>query len=154
MDRQKEQPLHMNTENLAKAVYTVNKHAKTAPNPKYLYYLKKKALLKLITEGKAEKKGLHFSQNPKYSKQQSDVLVCAGSYYFHMPPAKEDFHQLPHLGSLNQSYRNPKSHLSLSKAKELLQAYTGIKEEQPSKRPVAHSRTYVKPVFKKLGENY
>lgn len=27
-------------ENLSKAVYTVNRHAKTAPNPKYLYLLK------------------------------------------------------------------------------------------------------------------
>ncbi|MGD6817581.1 YkyB family protein [Metabacillus sp. 84] len=155
-DRKKDQFLQMTPENIAKAVYTVNRHAKTATNPKYLYFLKKKALIKLISEGKAEKKGLHFSKNPKFSKQQSDVLVCAGSYYFHMPPSKEDFQQLPHLGSLNQTYRNPKSHFPLQKAKELLQAYTGIKEEKLSQPQSGqpHSRTYVKPVFKKLGENY
>ncbi|MBS2968644.1 hypothetical protein J9317_07725 [Metabacillus sp. KIGAM252] len=153
MDRQKEQALPMTADNIAKAIYTVNRHAKTATNPKFLYFLKKKALLKLISEGKAEKKGLHFSQNPKFSKQQSDVLVCAGSYYFHMPPTKEDFHQLPHLGALSQSYRNPKTHLSLQKAKDLLQMYTGTREENTGK-PMQQSRTYVKPVFKKLGENY
>ena len=27
-------------ENIAKAIYTVNRHAKTAPNPKFLYLLK------------------------------------------------------------------------------------------------------------------
>ncbi len=42
-------------ENLSKAVYTVNRHAKTAPNPKYLYLLKKRALQKLVKEGKGKK---------------------------------------------------------------------------------------------------
>lgn len=39
--------LQPTVENLSKAVYTVNRHAKTAPNPKYLYLLKKRALQKL-----------------------------------------------------------------------------------------------------------
>ncbi|MCV9887428.1 YkyB family protein [Metabacillus halosaccharovorans] len=144
------------TENLARAIYVVNRHAKTAPNPKFLYALKKKALLKLVHEGKAVKKGLHFSNNPKFSKQQSDVLVSAGEYYFHMPPTKDDFEKLPHLGSLNKTYRNPKTHMSLTKAKILLQCYVGMKEE---KKPVQSfqskkTRTYEKPVFKRLGESY
>ncbi|MDQ0229522.1 YkyB family protein [Metabacillus malikii] len=150
MDDQK-----LTTENLARAIYVVNRHAKTAPNPKFLYSLKKKALLKLVLEGKAKKEGLHFSNNPKYSKQQSDVLVSAGDYYFHMPPTKDDFNQLPHLGSLNQTYRNPKTHMSLSKAKILLQNYVGVHEDpQHSKTYNKHKRTYEKPVFKKLGESY
>lgn len=142
-------------ENLSKAIFVVNKHAKTASNPKFLYLLKKKALLKLLSEGKAQKKGLHFSQNPKYSQQQSDVLVCAGKYYFHMPPTKEDFEHLPHLGTLNSTYRNPKTHLSLTKAKALLQTYVGMKENQEKKQPAAKKQpAYSKPVFKRLGESY
>jgi YkyB-like protein len=144
-------------ENLARAIYVVNRHAKTAPNPKYLYALKKKALLKLVQEGKATKKGLHFSNNPKFSQQQSDVLVLAGEYYFHMPPTKDDFDQLPHLGSLNSTYRNPKAHMSLTKAKILLQNYVGMKEEKktkPHNYRTNKARTYEKPVFKRLGESY
>ena len=92
-------------ENLSKAIYTVNRHAKTATNPKYLYLLKKKALQKLLNEGKGKKVGLHFSKNPRFSQQQSDVLISLGDYFFHMPPTKEDFANLPHLGTLNHSYR-------------------------------------------------
>jgi hypothetical protein len=144
------------TENLAQAIYTINRHAKTAPNPKFLYTLKKKALIKLVFEGKAKKEGLHFSSNPKFSKQQSDVLVSAGDYYFHMPPTKDDFNQLPHLGSLNQTYRNPKAHMPLSKAKTLLQNYVGMKEDKhpPKSNQPKRTHTYEKPVFKKLGESY
>ncbi|MCP8970874.1 YkyB family protein [Ectobacillus ponti] len=112
-------------EQLAQAVFVVNSHAKSAPDPKYLYWLKRRTLEKLIAEGQAKKEGLHFSRNPRLSKQQSDVLVKAGSYYFHLPPAKEDFQTLPHLGELNDTYRNPKPTLSLSAAKRLLQQYIG-----------------------------
>ncbi|WLR53186.1 YkyB family protein [Bacillus tianshenii] len=138
-------------------MFTVNRHAKTAPDPKYLYTLKKKSLEKLLKEGKAKKCGLHFSQNPKNSLQRSDLLVSVGDYYFHMPPAKEDFKQLPHLGTANQSYRNPKVRMSLSFAKRLLQAYTGMKPAAPNqnsyfKQP--QQRHYEKPVFKKLGDSY
>ena len=153
MDDQRNQPLKPTTDNVAKAIYIVNRHAKTAPDPKFLYMLKKRALQKLLTEGKAKKEGLHFSNNPKNSKQQSDVLISAGEYYFHMPPTKDDFENLPHLGSLNQSYRNPKIHLSLAKAKALLQQYVGVKETV-SNRPNKTAPTYKKPVFKRLGESY
>ncbi|MFS0823793.1 YkyB family protein [Bacillus sp. 1P02SD] len=146
-------PLEPTVDNLARAIFVVNRHAKTATNPKFLYLLKRKALEKLILEGKAKKKGLHFSRNPKNSQQQSDVLISAGDYYFHMPPTKEDFSRLPHLGKLNQTYRNPKTHLSLSLAKSLLQQYVGI-EEKTENNHSPHKRTYQKPVFKKLGESY
>jgi hypothetical protein len=154
-DHNRNQPLKPTTENIARAIYIVNRHAKTAPDPKFLYTLKKRALHKLLTEGKAKKEGLHFSNNPRNSKQQSDVLVSAGEYYFHMPPTKEDFENLPHLGSLNQTYRNPKIHLSLAKAKALLQQYVGIRESTPAgSAPKKPSPTYKKPVFKRLGESY
>lgn len=146
-------PLEPTVHNLARAIFIVNRHAKTAPNPKFLYLLKRKALEKLLVEGKAQKEGLHFSRNPKNSQQQSDVLVSAGDYYFHMPPSKEDIASLPHLGTLNSTYRNPKTQLSLTKAKILLQDYVGLKEESPNSASTFR-KPHQKPVFKKLGQSY
>jgi hypothetical protein len=141
-------------DNLAQAIFIVNRHAKTATNPKLLYKLKQEALKKLIEEGKAKKAGLHFSENPRNSQQQSDVLVECGRYTFHIPPTKTDFLELPHLGKLDGLVRNPKATLSLSSARALLQAYTGISEqEQPPSNP-KKNKTYQQPVFKKLGERY
>ena len=139
-------------ENLSQAIFIVNRHAKTAPNPKYLYKLKYSALQKLIKEGKAKKIGLHFSNNPKYSQQQSDVLISCGKYTFHLPPSKSDFAELPHLGKLDSHVRNPKSALSLTQAKKILSTYTGITEEDKTHPSV--KKKYTKPVFKKLGESY
>ncbi|WP_442599309.1 YkyB family protein [Neobacillus sp. D3-1R] len=138
--------------NLSQAIFTVNRHAKTAPNPKQLYLLKHEALKKLLREGKAKKVGLHFSQNPGKSQQRSDVLVVCDQYTFHIPPTKTDFSELPHLGKLDENIRNPKSSLSLNQAKKLLHSYTGIKDQDAShpKSP----KNYHKPVFKKLGESY
>lgn len=144
--------LHPTVENLSQAIFTVNRHAKTAPNPKFLYKLKQDALQKLIKEGKAKKVGLHFSGNPKFSQQQSDVLVECGNYSFHLPPSKADFECLPHLGRLNEYVRNPKTTLSLNQAKKLLMSYTGLKEN--NHYPLQKRREYEKPVFKKLGESY
>ncbi|MFB6465715.1 YkyB family protein [Cytobacillus sp. Hz8] len=152
-DSSKPSFLKPTTENLSQAIFIVNRHAKTAPNPKYLYKLKYQALQKLLMEGKAKKVGLHFSANPKYSQQQSDVLVVCGEYSFHLPPSKTDFDSLPHLGKLNQCVRNPKSKLSLSQAKKLLISYTGYKENS-SNNPANKKSHYQKPVFKKLGESY
>ncbi|WRP08247.1 YkyB family protein [Rossellomorea aquimaris] len=138
---------------LSQAIFTVNRHAKTAGNPKYLYSLKKRALMKMIREGKAKKVGLHFSNNPKNSQQQSDVLIDCGDYTFHLPPSKEDFKELPHLGSLDQSLRNPKCKMGLQQAKGILEQYTGMSDriEQPRK---PGKRSYQKPVFKKLGDSF
>jgi YkyB-like protein len=120
-------------EEITQAIFIVNRHAKSAPNPKYLYLLKKKTIQKLLEEGKAEKVGLHFSNKPKLCQQRSDVLVQAGNYFFHIPPSKEDFKSLPHLGELNTTYRNPKTIMRLSIAKKILQNYTGIEDmkEEP-----------------------
>lgn len=145
-------PLNPTVDNLAQAIFIVNRHAKTAPNPKFLYKLKHDALKKLIKEGKAKKIGLHFSNNPKFSQQQSDVLVVCGKYSFHLPPTRKDFETLPHLGKLDENKRNPKAHISLSEAKKLLIQYLGYKDSQP-KKPT-HKRNYEKPVFKRLGESY
>ncbi len=84
-----------------------------------------------------------------FSQQQSDVLVQCGDYLFHIPPTKDDFGELPHLGHLNQHSRNPKTRMSLNIAKRLLQQYTGIKENK-NQRP----NNTQKPVFKKLGDSF
>lgn len=152
-ERNKIPPLRPTIENLSQAIFIVNRHAKTATNPKYLYQLKHDAIKKLLNEGKAIKTGLHFSNNPKNSQQQSDVLVKCGEYTFHIPPTKLDFEQLPHLGKLDQSVRNPKASLSLTIAKRLLADYTGLKETQDH-ATAGKARQYAKPVFKKLGERY
>ncbi|WP_100403172.1 YkyB family protein [Bacillus sp. FJAT-42315] len=145
-------PHSPSTVNLAQAIFTVNRHAKTAINPKFLYLLKKKALIRMIQEGRAKKTGLHFSNNPKNSQQQSDVLVTCGEYTFHMPPCKEDFHNLPHFGHLDQKARNPRSSMNLMEAKKILQAYTGMKEKQTNSS--SSKKRYKKPVFKPLGQSY
>ncbi|RDI47650.1 YkyB family protein [Falsibacillus pallidus] len=144
-------PSNTTIENLSRAIFTVNRHAKTATNPKFLYNLKRQAILKMLKEGKAKKLGLHFSENPKFSKQQSDVLVKCGEYLFHIPPCKHDFENLTHLGELDYSTRNPNYRMPLTHAKNLLQKYTGVKEE--SKQPPGKKK-YSKPVFKKLGDSF
>ncbi|GHI01415.1 YkyB family protein [Neobacillus kokaensis] len=142
-------------ENLSQAVFIVNRHAKTAINPKFLYKLKQESLKRLIEEGKAKKIGLHFSENPRNSQQQSDCLVECGRYLFHIPPTKTDFINLPHLGKLDSQVRNPKAVMSLNTAKAILQSYTGVMEHTDAPRsPKNHQRNYQKPVFKKLGERY
>ncbi|TWT04801.1 YkyB family protein [Planomicrobium sp. CPCC 101079] len=120
---------------IAQAIFTVNRHAKTAPDNQYLYALKKEALMAMILQGRAKKIGLHFSKNPRKSQQQSSVLVKCGEYYFHMLPKKEDFEQLDHLGHLDESYRNPPSRMNLKVAKEILSELTGLQPEK-KKSPV------------------
>ncbi|MCR2820903.1 YkyB family protein [Lederbergia panacisoli] len=149
MDKPTNNFLEPTIPNLSQAIFTVNRHAKTAINPKFLYTLKKNALNKMIQEKKATKIGLHFSRNPKFSQQQSDVLVKCGDYSFHIPPTKEDFEHLPHLGHLDQHSRNPKTRMSLNLAKQLLINYTGLKENQKNNQTISE-----RPVFKKLGDSF
>lgn len=114
-----------NINEIAVAIAVVNKNAKTALDPTELYTLKKRALVKLIREKKAKKIGLHFSNNAKNAQQISDVLVQVSNYYFHLPATKEDRDALPHLGHLDDTYRNPPTTLSLRRAKEILVSYAG-----------------------------
>ncbi|MEI3604878.1 YkyB family protein [Pseudogracilibacillus sp. SE30717A] len=112
---------------IAEAIYTVNRHAKTAPEPQHLYMIKKKAIDQLLEENKAEKIGLHFSNNPRLSNQHSTLLVKVANYYFHVPPSKDDFKKLKHLGSLDNDFRNPKTKMSLSYAKKIIYQYINWK---------------------------
>jgi len=143
--------LEPTVDNLSKALFIVNKHAKTAPNPKFLYALKKATLLLMIENGFAEKKGLHFSRNPKLSQQHSDVLITCGDYQFHLPPTKEDRKELPHLGNLDNGIRNPKTYLRLQQAKALLIEYTGLTERKESASYT--SKNYHSP-FTRTGSTY
>lgn len=120
---------HTPLDELAQALYTINRHAKTAPEPKHLYFIKKEAIHKLLKENRATKVGLHFSDHPKFSNQHSTLLVKVDEFYFHVPPSKEDFKELKHLGSLDQNYRNPKSRMSLSQAKRIVYQYIDWKPE-------------------------
>lgn len=127
---------------LTVAIYTVNRHAKTAPDNKELYALKKNALEKLIQTGHATKVGLHFVDNPKFSKQHSTTLIRCCDFLFHMIPEKEDFNTLPHLGHQDQTSRNPQERMSIRTARELLVKYTGVQTNNtPIKKSIPQKRT-------------
>ncbi|WP_440895162.1 YkyB family protein [Amphibacillus sp. Q70] len=111
---------------IAKAIFIINRHAKTALNPNELYSMKKQAIEKLLNEEQARKIGLHFSKRPKLSKQHSTVLVQVDNYYFHIPPNKQDFKNVKHLGELDQNYRNPKTIMSLTQARRIICQYLNI----------------------------
>lgn len=149
MQPSSEQATKFPTEILSKALFIVNRHAKTAIDSKYLYQLKHAAIKKMLAEGKAKKIGLHFSRNPKFSQQQLDVLISCDNYYFHIPPTREDIHNLTHLGKLDDHFRNPKTILPLKEAKKILQLYTGIRKNENQKR---QRPRYQQPFFKRLGE--
>ncbi|MFC7363615.1 MULTISPECIES: YkyB family protein [Bhargavaea] len=115
-----------NREQLAGAIYIINKHAKTAPDNEFLYKLKKASLEKMMEEGLAEKIGLQSIANPKFSRRQSAVLITCGEFHFHLPPNRDEMKTLPHLGEPDPDYRNPKVRLGLKAAKQILQDYTGL----------------------------
>ncbi|HLR07785.1 MAG TPA: YkyB family protein [Bacillota bacterium] len=128
---------------LAKAIYTINRHAKTAPKPRHLYFIKKEAIDQLLREKRAEKIGLHFSNHPRLSNQYSTVLVKVGNYYFHIPPTKDDFRKMKHLGSLDYDYRNPQSKMPLSHAKQIIYQYINWKpQKKQSTRRKPYSSAY------------
>lgn len=133
-------------QDLAQALFTINRHAKTAPEPKHLYQIKKATINKLLDENRAEKIGLHFSDHPKRSNQHSTLLVKVDDYFFHVPPSKEDFKQLKHLGSLDQNYRNPQSKMSLSQAKRIVYRFIDWKPEMKEQhRQKRYTSSYYTP---------
>lgn len=117
-------------EEIAKAIFVINRHAKTALKPDELYSMKKQAIEKLLTEKQAKKIGLHFSRQPKFSKQHSTLLVQVDNYFFHIPPKKQDFKNEKHLGDLDQNYRNPKTVMSLKHAKQIICNFLDIPFEK------------------------
>lgn len=135
---------HQSVQELPQAIFIVNKHAKAAPQPRLLYDLKQSAINKMLKEGKATKLGLHFSNNPRNAQQQSDVIIECGDYIFHLPPSKEDIKTLPHLGNRIPDKRNPKTQMSLSRAKAIIYNYVGTRESKKENvKSFGHS--YAKP---------
>lgn len=130
------------TSEIAEALFVVNRHAKTAPSPKYLYELKKHAIEKLLMENRAKKIGLHFSDHPKLSRQHSTLLVQVDNYYFHVPPAKKDFQDFKHLGNVDKNFRNPKTRLSLSHAKRILAGFLNWKPNEEDSPLTRRSSSY------------
>lgn len=131
---------------IAKALYTVNRHAKTAPQPQHLYYIKKETIQQLLAEKRAKKIGLHFSNHPKLSNQHSTILISVGEYYFHILPEKKDFEELEHLGELDQNYRNPKTKMSLSQAKRIIYQYINWQPKvRKNHKKKQHTSAYFTP---------
>lgn len=130
---------------IAKALFTINRHAKTAPEPQHLYHLKKEAIQKLLAEKRAKKVGLHFSNHPKFSNQHSTILVSVDDYYFHILPEKKDFEELKHLGKLDQNFRNPKTKMSLTHAKKIIYQYIDWKPKKKQKNRRRHYSSYYTP---------
>src|SRR5690625_2888001 len=118
---------------IAQAIYTINRHAKTAPEPQHLYFLKNEAIKKLLSEKQAKKMGLQFSNRPKLSHQHSMLLIRVGEYYFHTLPSREDFKNLPHLGSIDNTHQNPQIQMSLNQAKRIIYDYIDYKPKNHSK---------------------
>ncbi|MFC4353671.1 YkyB family protein [Chryseomicrobium palamuruense] len=127
---------------IAQALYSINRHAKTALDKKPLYQAKKETLEKLIDSGYAKKIGLHFSENPSNSKQHSTTLVEFHGYLFHLPVTPED-KQLPHLGKLDFSYANPSTYMNLTTAKRIIAKYVHVyfQSSQTGKKPRFQSLT-------------
>lgn len=111
--------MNLDVKQIAQALFIINRHSKTALNPKELYDIKRKTILLLLKQGYAQKIGLHYSNNPKFSQQHLDVLVKVDEYLFHIPPTKEDIKSLPNLGKLDNKHANPKASMSLSSAKKI-----------------------------------
>jgi len=130
---------------IAKALFTINRHAKTAPEPQHLYHLKKEAIQKLLAEKRAKKVGLHFSNHPKFSNQHSTILVSVDDYYFHILPEKKDFEELKHLGKLDQNFRNPKTKMSLTHAKKIIYQYIDWQPKKKQKNRRRHYSSYYTP---------
>lgn len=131
-------------QDIAQALFSINRHAKTAPEPQHLYSIKKEAIHKLISESRAKKIGLHFSDRPKRSNQHSTLLIKVDNYFFHIPPDKNDFKNLEHLGTLDENYRNPRSKMSLSQAKRIIYRYIDFK---PKKKRSVKRKQYSSPYF-------
>jgi len=139
------------TRQIAEAIFTVNKHAKTALNPRELYYLKKLTIDKLLQEKRAQKKGLQYSKNSGVAQQASSLLIECSGYFFHTKARKADFATLTHLGYQDENYRNPPSSINLRTARTILTDYIGT-SGKPNAASVTKQQAPIPPVFTKLGD--
>lgn len=131
--------MEFETETIARAVFIINRHSKTALDTRFLYQLKKAALLKLLAEKRAQKVGLQFSKNPKNCYQHSTVLITCQDFLFHLPADKQDLLSLKHLGTQQSIHKKHDFHMSLSRAKFIIQNYTDTQTQTPRKKPTYQS---------------
>ncbi|MBU9713029.1 YkyB family protein [Evansella tamaricis] len=131
------------------ALYTINRHAKTALDSSELYYLKRKSLKKLETQNLAEKVCREYSTNPSKGLQSSVVLVKVGTpeseyqFYFHTIAEKGDS-QLKHTGKINNDLKNPRIHMRLDAAKTILYNFLGESpQKKRNKKPVYNQNIFV-----------
>ncbi|HLQ74015.1 MAG TPA: YkyB family protein [Bacillota bacterium] len=143
----------LSTKSIAQAIFIINKHAKTAPEPKHLYTIKKRAINKLLKEKRCKKIGLHFSNHPKLSHQHSTLLVKVDNYYFHILPKRHDFKTLDHLGKLADTYRNPPTRMALSKAKQIVYKYINWKPNVSKKKATNQSSYFIPSSLGKFSWN-
>jgi hypothetical protein len=103
-------------EELLKAIYTVNNHAKNAD---HLYVYKHRAINKLMSEKKANKIGIQ-----KLAPGSIFTIIEVCGFQFHMPVTPSDKKTLPSI-PIEPQYRNPKHHMSVKKAKKIIEEYLG-----------------------------
>lgn len=116
---------------IAQAIYVINRRAKVAPDSSALYALKHAAIKKLLSEQRATKLCIHrFKRvhhfhsilDSKVDVPTTFTLVSCGEYIFHYPAEKQDLKDLQYEKEI-VSIRNPYSKMKYSSAKHILLQY-------------------------------
>lgn len=139
--------IEMNTENLAEALYIINKFAKQkrdnkkdhyqlghhdiVKNLKYreqqLYDMKAQVLAKMLQEQRAEIKGIHkqiINTKTKSECINHLLLIQVGERTFHRPAKSKDIKKYPFLGEIDIiSAERESTSLTLLEAVKLLEKY-------------------------------
>lgn len=119
------------TDEIAQAIYVVNRRAKTVPDASMLYTLKHDAIKKLVTEKRATRLCVHRFKRVRQFHSIRDVkvdintvftLVSCGEYIFHYPAERQDIKDLLFQQKII-GIRNPRSEMSYASAKRLLFEY-------------------------------
>lgn len=121
----------LKTNEIAQAIYVINRRAKAVPDSSVLYSLKHKAIKKLLSEQRATKLCVHrFKRVHQFHSIRDSIidittvftLVACGEYIFHYPAEPEDIKNLLFQQKII-GIRNPHSDMSYSSAKRLLLQY-------------------------------
>lgn len=139
--------IEMNTENLAEALYIINKFAKRKRDTKKdhylqgnyalvkslknkeheLYQLKSQVLAKFLSEGRAEILGIHKQIiNTKEKREVINhlLLIQVGEHTFHRPAKAKDIKKYPFLGEIDIiSAEKESTSLTFLEAVKLLEKY-------------------------------
>jgi hypothetical protein len=110
------------TEEIAGAIQVVNRYAKAALNPKQLYWLKKLAIQRLVSEGKATVLGYHHFGGNDLLKQNQVLIIECGEFKFHQTPQPGDLQKYEFLKD-QHNFKNSRVRIPLSRAKEILSKY-------------------------------